>query len=113
MEEGKRSPWLIGYSLLLACLIGPVVEELFFRGFLYPAIRKKIGMEWAAFASALLFALIHENSFAFLPIFVLGIALCYLYEKRKSLIACMSFHILHNSAFLFYFFLMKKVLLTV
>ncbi len=111
IEEGERAPWLITLSLFLACILGPIVEEIFFRGFLYPAIRKHVGIGWASVSTAALFALIHENAFAFLPVFFLGLVLSYLYEKRGNLVACASLHIIHNSVFIFYFFLMKAVLL--
>lgn len=112
IEEEKRSPWLVGYSLLFACLIGPFLEEIFFRGFLYPAIKKRGGMAKAVLLTSLLFALVHGNSVAFLPIFLLSSALCYLYEKRRNLVACWSLHVVHNGVFVLYFLLMKKILLT-
>ena len=111
IEEEKRAPWLIGYSLFLACVVGPIVEEIFFRGFLYPVIRKKWGIPLASMSTAALFALTHENAFAFAPIFLLGLVLSYLYEKRGSLISCMSLHVLHNTIFITYFFLIKQILL--
>jgi len=42
--EEERSPLLIGYSLFLACVVGPIFEEIFFRGFCYPAFKKR----WAS-----------------------------------------------------------------
>lgn len=111
LEEEKRAPWLVGISLLLGCVIGPVVEEIFFRGFLYPAFRKKFGVWNAVVLTSLFFAWIHESWFAFPPVFLLGAVLCYLYEKRGNLIPSISMHIFHNSVFIAYFFLMKELLL--
>ncbi|MBN1688344.1 MAG: CPBP family intramembrane metalloprotease [Candidatus Omnitrophica bacterium] len=110
LEEEKRNPFLVQYSVLLAAVIGPFFEEIFFRGFCYSIIKKKWGKIWGMLASSALFAWIHESSFAFWPIFVLGLGLAYLYEKRQSLIAPMVLHITHNSVFLAYFFLTKQVL---
>lgn len=111
IEEEKRAPWLIGYSIFLGCFLGPAAEELFFRGFLYPAVRKKWGMGIATLLVAAGFAFIHESSFAFLPIFFLGAVLCWLYEKRGNVVSCISLHVLHNVVFISYFFLTKSVLL--
>jgi membrane protease YdiL (CAAX protease family) len=110
LQEKNVSNSMVWISLLLACVIGPAVEEVFFRGFFYMAIRKYWGTGWAAVLSAGLFAAVHENLFSFIPIFFLGMVLCYLYERRKSLISCITLHILHNSAFIMYFFLMKDIL---
>jgi len=112
VQESERAPWVVFYSLILACVIGPIVEEVFFRGFLYPVIRKYIGTHWAMIATAVLFALIHENLFSFLPIFILGLALAYLYEKRGNLLACIVLHIFHNTVFITYFFLIKETFLS-
>lgn len=112
LEEEKTNPFLVGYSIFLASVIAPVLEEIFFRGFLYPVIRRYWGVFWAAALTAVIFAAIHRNLFAFLPIVVLGSGLAYIYEKRRSLAAPITMHLLHNTVFLGYFFLAKKVLMT-
>ena len=110
LEEEKRAPWLVVYALLVACVLAPVVEEIFFRGFMYGALRKKWGAGWATVITSAFFAYIHNNWFAFLPIFFLSCVLCYLYEKRKTLITPVVLHVIHNSAFIFYFLLLKRLL---
>lgn len=109
LEEDHTS-FLLLISFLLGAVIGPIFEEIFFRGFCYPIFRNKWGKFWAAGLSAAFFAGIHHSGFMFLPIFVLGVALAYLYEKRKSLIAPITFHIIHNTLFITYFFLVKQIL---
>ncbi len=111
LEEAARSPLLLGFSIFLACVIGPFFEEVFFRGFCYPIIREKYGAGIAMVVTASLFAFIHESTFAFWPIFVLGLALAYVYEKRRNLIAPWVLHMVHNSLFIAYFFLMKAIVL--
>ena len=110
LEEEKRSPLLILYSLFLACVAGPVLEEIFFRGFCYPALKKRWGTGWGLVLSASFFALIHASLFAFLPIFVLGFGLAYLYEKRGSLVPSITLHVVHNVVFITYFFLAKSLI---
>ncbi len=111
LQDESLSPWMILVSLLVACVIGPIVEEIFFRGFFYPALRKYWGIGSTSVVTAALFAGVHENIFSFFPIFFLGLVLCYLYEKRSSLISCISLHMVHNTTFIMYFFLMKSILL--
>jgi uncharacterized protein len=110
LEKKDISPWLVTLSLLVACVFGPVVEEIFFRGFFYPALKKYAGIGWATVITAGLFAIVHENIFAFFPIFFLGVVLCHLYEQRRDLTACISLHMLHNTVFIAYFFLVKSIL---
>lgn len=110
LEEEKRAPWLIVYSIFLACIAGPILEEIFFRGFLYPALKKRWGMNAALVLSAALFSSIHQNVFAFLPVFVLGLVLGYLYEERGNLMPSIFLHVIHNSIFISYFFLAQQML---
>ena len=111
LEEEKRAPAVIMYSIFLACVAGPFFEEIFFRGFCYPAFKRRWGRNWALVSSSAFFALIHQNLFAFWPIFVLGLGLGYLYEKRGTLVPSIVLHMVHNSVFISYFFLAKEVLL--
>ncbi len=110
LEKKALSPWIVLLSVLVACVFGPIVEEVFFRGFFYPALKKYWGVGWTTVLTAALFALVHENIFAFLPIFFLGIVLCHLYERRRDLAACISLHMIHNTVFIAYFFLVKSIL---
>ena len=107
----ERSPGTIAYSLFLACVAGPLFEEIFFRGFCYPAFKKRWGMGWALVLSAAFFSVIHQNLFAFLPVFILGLGLGYLYEKRGTLVSSIALHVIHNTVFIAYFFLAKEVLM--
>ncbi len=110
LKDQTTPPWIVMYSLFVACIVGPIVEEIFFRGFFYPALRKYLGIGWTMMVTAVFFAVVHENIFSFLPILFLGFVLCYLYEKRSGLLACITLHMIHNAAFLVYFFLMKNIL---
>jgi membrane protease YdiL (CAAX protease family) len=110
LEEEARAPGLIVYSIFLACVVGPFLEEVFFRGFCYPAFKKRWGRGRALVLSAAFFGIIHQNIFAFVPIFVLGLILAYLYERSGSLVPSIALHVVHNSVFIGYFFLVREVL---
>jgi membrane protease YdiL (CAAX protease family) len=81
---------------VFVAIIGPVIEEIFFRGFTYKAFRARVGPGWAMAASAAIFSLMHLNFVALVPIFLLGIYLAYLYEKTGSLVPSMTAHMAHN-----------------
>ena len=83
--------------VVLACLVAPIMEEKFFRGFLQPALRNLVGSRGAIVLTALIFAGAHQSLSVFLPIFVLGLALGYVYEKTQSVIASATLHSIHNA----------------
>ncbi|UCB57113.1 MAG: CPBP family intramembrane metalloprotease [Candidatus Omnitrophota bacterium] len=89
--------WFLIYSTAMVVILGPIVEEIFFRGFAYNALKKRWGVPWAMSLTALVFAGLHANLFGFLPIAALGFLLAYVYEKTGSLIPSIAIHMLHNS----------------
>ncbi len=88
---------ILTLTVLLACVVGPVAEELFFRGVLYAMIRRYLPRWGAILLGGALFSLVHTNWIGFLPIMLLGCLLAYLYERTGSLIAPITIHILHNT----------------
>lgn len=111
VEEDYRNPVLIGFSIFLACAIGPVVEEIFFRGFCYPALKRRWGRLWALALTSAFFSWVHQSTFAFWPVFALGLALALLYERERSLLPPIAMHVFHNSLFIGYFFIVKRLFL--
>lgn len=97
------------YSSLFAAIIGPIVEELFFRGFLYGALKKYIGIFWAMTATAGLFAALHAHIVGFFPIMALGMFLAYIYEKTGTLVSSITVHTIHNLSMVLLVFLVKQI----
>jgi hypothetical protein len=111
VEEIMRplmSPAWLGPLILVIGIIGPFGEEAFFRGFTYTTLRKRFGIAWATVLSALLFAFIHLNPLALVPIFVIGIVLAVLYERTGTLAAPFALHALNNTVFVLTFFYAPK-----
>ncbi|MFC1666854.1 lysostaphin resistance A-like protein [Candidatus Omnitrophota bacterium] len=108
MEE-KENKTLIFLTIFVSVL-GPIIEEMFFRGFMYSAIKKYLGILGAAFLSACIFSVLHTNIVGFLPIMILGIVLAYLYETTGSLVAPIAVHILHNSIIVGFVFFIKELI---
>jgi membrane protease YdiL (CAAX protease family) len=99
--------WLRVYLGLFAVVLAPVAEEFTFRGVLYLFV-KQLGWPRLAWISvSLAFALIHDDAAAFVPLFVLALALTWLYEKTDSLLAPMAAHALFNAANLVLLVLLK------
>lgn len=79
-----RSPEALVLDLVFAAGLVAVVEELFFRAVIFALLRQRMRFVYAATLSSVLFAIAHEMT-AWIPVFVLGIGLCWLYETRRSL----------------------------
>lgn len=83
--------------IISACLIAPVGEECFFRGFLYNILKGKTGAVAAALCSSLYFGAIHGALVQFIPLTFFGLVQCYLYERFRTLLVPMIFHGIFNA----------------
>ena len=90
--------WALG---ILSVTLAPLVEELFFRGFLYPVLARSLGLPVAVFLTALGFALLHGAQLGFawgpvLVIFLVGIVLTMVRAKQNSVAASVLIHMAYN-----------------
>ncbi len=86
---------------LLAVTIGPLMEELFFRGLLYPVLARRIGMVWGVLLSAVPFALLHLPQYgdawaAGLVILIVGIVCGVVRARTHSVGASFLVHAGYN-----------------
>jgi membrane protease YdiL (CAAX protease family) len=89
----ERQFWAI---LFLAVILAPIAEELFFRYFFYRFCKFKLSPGWAMFWTALVFATLHFNLAAFMPLFIMGLFLVLCYERYGHLGPCVILHGIHN-----------------
>jgi len=87
---------------IFAVSIGPLMEELFFRGFLYPVLARRLGVGAGVFLTGLAFGLIHalQLGFAWAPvllIFLVGIVLTIVRALTQSVAASFVVHAAYNS----------------
>ncbi|MCC6445095.1 MAG: CPBP family intramembrane metalloprotease [Armatimonadetes bacterium] len=85
-------------AFLVIGVIGPIGEEILFRGYIYTVLKKRFSVRAAVLGSAFLFAAVHGQPLALLPIFAIGVALALLYEYTGSLVPSMIVHMVNNSA---------------
>ena len=81
---------------LFAGLFFPIVEELIFRGLLYPMLKKHIGVFWGCVLSSLLFSYIHDNVLSFALLFLFSVYLTIVYERNNNLIIPIACHAFFN-----------------
>nr|MDH3162472.1 type II CAAX endopeptidase family protein [Bacillus licheniformis] len=96
--------WLsIAMSFASACIVSPIYEELFYRGFLYRWFRAEFGVVWALVASGALFMIAHIPTYNTLAVnFGTGLVFAWTYEKTRSIIPAMIIHSLFNAILLFF-----------
>jgi membrane protease YdiL (CAAX protease family) len=93
---------------LFVCVIAPVCEEFFFRGFVFGALRniplrvgRVEGGPWiAAVLTGILFGLAHTGSASsqyLIPLGFLGFVLCLVRWRTRSLYPCMALHSANNA----------------
>lgn len=97
-----ENPWAVSLSAVSIAVFAPVAEELVFRGLLYGIFKGlwanfRFGAVAAAAVSGVLFALIHNDAYVFLPLALMGMCLCFAYERSGSIVSPIIVHSLFNS----------------
>jgi membrane protease YdiL (CAAX protease family) len=78
--------------------VAPAVEEFFFRGFFYGALRTRFSFLAAALIDGVVFGAVHAPTGieAVPPLFALGFAFCLAYEATGSILPGIVLHALNN-----------------
>lgn len=99
----KTSPLKETYPIVVSSIIiAPFIEEIFFRGYLYPFIKEYSSPLFSAITISLLFGIIHMSIIHILPLAVFGFLLTYAYEKTKNIWVPITTHCIFNSITVFY-----------
>jgi uncharacterized protein len=88
---------------IIAVTLGPLVEELFFRGFFYPVVARRWGVVWGILVTALPFAAMHLPQYgyawgAMLVIFIVGVVCGTVRAATRSVAASFLVHVGYNGA---------------
>ena len=84
-------------TVILVGIVGPIAEEIFFRGYVLPGLINRFGIVGALIISSLIFGFFHVDPGAIVPTFVLGLALGWVYLKTGSIWPAVFAHGLHNT----------------
>jgi uncharacterized protein len=98
---------LVGATIFV-CVIAPMAEEFFFRGFIFGGLRRMrvmvggmdVGTWVAAAITGVLFGLVHAGSASsqyLIPLGIFGFVLCLLRWRTGSLYPCMALHSVNNA----------------
>ena len=89
--------WMISINMIVIALFVPVIEEMFFRGYLLTRLSKGLGSLESIIASSVVFALMHGHAGLWVPVFISSCLISILYLKSKSLYPCILCHGLQNA----------------
>lgn len=90
------TPLLVVLVGVLSLVLAPIMEELFFRGFIFGGLRGRWGLLASALASGFLFSLVHGSPTVFVPFTAVGILFAWGYAYSGSLFASIVAHFLFN-----------------
>jgi len=85
------------WFFLVAVVFAPLVEEIFFRGFLFQGLRQRYGWINAMLLSSAVFAAAHLDLVVLIPTFILGNVLAYVYHRSNSVWPGILLHFLINA----------------
>ncbi|HEX2521321.1 MAG TPA: type II CAAX endopeptidase family protein [Terriglobia bacterium] len=102
IEKLLKVPVVAFLFAALGVFVAPFVEEVIFRGFLYPVVERRLGRATAVVATALLFSGIHVSQLwgswpAIVLITVVGFTLSTVRARTDSLFPSFVIHLSYNS----------------
>jgi hypothetical protein len=99
-DVSAQSGLNVALAGIVACASAPVIEELFFRGFIYRSLSNRLPVLVAASFAGIMFGAMHLDSYtlASLPsVTFFGVVACLLYERVGSLLPGIVLHSLIDS----------------
>jgi len=95
-EFGKQG---VGFwfSFAATVILAPIVEEIYFRGLILPALCKRYGWLWGVLGSSAFFAVLHFQLNVIIYTFILGLILSFFYIRLKSIIPGIVLHMINNA----------------
>jgi len=83
------------FILLGGVIIGPICEEIFYRGYLLPLLSSK-GKWFGLIVSSFIFAATHLYLAGLAIIFLMGLVLAISYQRRQNLLVSIGIHMANN-----------------
>jgi membrane protease YdiL (CAAX protease family) len=101
-----KNPKTVLLIAAFAVTLGPLMEELFFRAFLYSVLARRVGVIAAIAITALGFAGVHASQYANSPtlislLFLVGLVIGWVRAKKNSVAAGLLVHVAYNGIVVF------------
>ena len=84
------------FTGIMVVAAGPFIEEVLFRGMILDGFLKRYSPWKSILWSSVIFGLFHLNPWQFIPAFILGVLMGYVYWKTRSLWLCIFIHFVNN-----------------
>ncbi len=96
--QNRTAAWMMS---VFGISMAPLVEELFFRGFLYPVLARRLGIAAGAVATAIAFALMHASQLAnawapLLILFIVGMVFTLVRVFKNAVAPTFLMHVGYN-----------------
>jgi len=103
IQDAIRGPADLVAVSLFALAVAPLVEEVFFRGYLYAALEPLLGRWLTVFLVGLVFGAFHGLQYIGVPaalaaVTLMGLATTWLRMATGSLLPCIALHVAYNLA---------------
>jgi membrane protease YdiL (CAAX protease family) len=95
--SAHSTPRLVMVLLVVAC-VGPLVEELFFRGAIYGALRTTHSLFTAGAVTAVCFVVGHLDYYLWAPLMIVAVVMTHLRAMSGSLLPSLVTHVAFNAA---------------
>jgi len=97
----QYSPFQKLLDLVNSIIIAPVLEEIFFRGFIFRILKNRYDVFWGAIVSTIIFVLFHGIKIeTVINIGILGLIFVYVYHKTESILLTALTHSICSASWL-------------
>ena len=97
LNELAQNPETLPFLAIAVIAMAPIGEELFFRGLLFQALRRRLHLWPAIGLSGVAFALVHLEPLAMLTVFPLGMWFAWIFHRSGSLLVPVVAHAIFNA----------------
>jgi membrane protease YdiL (CAAX protease family) len=96
LARAGSAPWTTLATLLVAVIVAPICEEIFFRGYFFQGLRLRLSVWLSVVLSAVIFGIAHGDPGSLVLLIVIGLLLAIIRWRTRSLWPCMALHIFNN-----------------
>lgn len=88
---------LVVLTGILAILVAPIAEEIFYRGFMLGSMARRWGIVPAVVVSALVFSAVHFDVGSLIPFAIIGVVFALVYIRSRNLTSTILAHMMFNT----------------
>ncbi len=99
LSPGDAGLWGLAFTVVSACVMAPIAEEILYRGVLFRSLRSQLGIWVSALLSSGIFAILHfYGGYGLASVGLFGFSCALLYAATGSLTSAIVLHMLYNAS---------------